>query len=209
MGIEPPATRPPPEPDVNVADALFTRTQQRVLGLLFGNPARGFCANAVIALARAGSGAVPRARARLDGAGLVTVTRVGNQNHYQANARSPVFAELRGLVLTTSGVADVLREALAPVATKIHVAFVYGSLAHGTEKAGSDVDVMVVSDTLEYPELFLATEAATARLGRSVNPTIYTRDELRRRRETDNAFIHRVFGGPRIWIVGDENDLGV
>jgi len=120
-----------------VADALFAKVQQRVLGVLFGNPRRSFYANEVIALAHSGTGAVQRELARLEDAGLVTVTRVGKQKHYQANAASPVFEELRGLVLKTSGLADLLREALAPVERRIRAAFVYGSIAKGEDTAAA------------------------------------------------------------------------
>jgi hypothetical protein len=126
--------------------------QQRVLAVLFGNPRRSFYANEVIALARSGTGAVQRELARLEASGLVTVTRVGKQKHYQANASSPVFEELRALVLKTVGLADVLRSALAPAAQSIRAAFVYGSIAKGEDTAASDIDLMVISDSLAYAD---------------------------------------------------------
>src|SRR5262245_65980781 len=86
-----------------LADALFARVQQRVLGVLFGNPGRSFYANEVIGLARSGTGAVQRELARLEAAGLVTAVRIGKQRHYQANPSSPVFQELRALVLKKIG----------------------------------------------------------------------------------------------------------
>src|SRR5437867_609450 len=132
-------------PEPGVADALFAKVQQRVLGVLFGNPRRSFYANEVTALARSGTGAVQRELRRLEASGLVTVTRVGNQKHYQANPGSPVFEELRALVLKTVGLADVLRAALAPVSRDIRAAFVYGSIAKGNDTAASDIDLMVVS----------------------------------------------------------------
>jgi DNA-binding MarR family transcriptional regulator len=92
---------------LSVADALFTKVQQRVLAVLYGNAGRSYYANEVIALAGSGTGAVQRELSRLEATGLVTVTRVGKQKHYQANAHAPVYAELRGLVLKTSGVVDV------------------------------------------------------------------------------------------------------
>src|SRR2546421_9960506 len=106
---------PPKTPSRSLADALFAKVQQRVLGVLFGNPRRSFYANEVIGLARSGTGAVQRELKRLEASQLVTVTRLGKQKHYQANAASPVFEELRVLVLKTSGLADVLRAALALV----------------------------------------------------------------------------------------------
>src|SRR3990170_8290142 len=109
----------PRSPSPGLADALFAKVQQRVLGVLFGNPRRSFYANEVIRLARSGTGAVQRELARLEASDLVTVTRVGKQKHYQANAKSPLFEELRALVLKTVGLADVLRAALAPMTRSI------------------------------------------------------------------------------------------
>lgn len=207
MGTTLPPLRPEPAPSVGVADALFTKVQQRVLGILFGNADRSFYAKEVIALAGSGSGAVQRELARLERAGLVTVTRIGRQKHFQANPATPVFAELRALVLKTSGLADVLRAALAPVASTMDAAFVYGSMARGEDRAASDVDLMVVSETLAYADLFGALEDASARLGRSVNPTIYSRSELTRRQAQDNAFVTRVLAGPKIWLIGNGDAL--
>ncbi|QTD44031.1 nucleotidyltransferase domain-containing protein [Ottowia testudinis] len=190
-----------------IGDALFPATRQRVLAVLFGSPDRSFYANELIGLARSGTGAVQRELASLLGAGLVTVREQGNQKHYQANAASPVFVELRGLVLKTVGLADVLRGALAPLAEQIAAAFVYGSVARHADTAASDVDVLVVSDSLGYAELFGALEGAAQTLGRAINPTLYTRAELARRRAQDNAFVTRVLTQPRIWLLGDEGVL--
>lgn len=194
-------------PSIGLADALFTKVQQRVLGVLFGNPGRTFYANEIIALAGSGVGAVQRELARLAASGLVTVARVGKQKHYQANADSPVFEELRGLILKTSGLADVLRTALAPLAAQIDAAFVYGSVAKGQDSAVSDIDLMVVSENLTHADLFGAIEAAVSRLGRTVNPTVYSRQELEKRIREKNAFIMRVLGQPRLWLIGGEHDL--
>lgn len=187
-----------------LADALFAKVQQRVLGVLFGNPGRSFYANEVIGLARSGTGAVQRELARLEAAGLVTASRIGKQKHYQANQSSPIFQELRALVLKTSGLADVLREAMAPAADRIHAAFVYGSVAKGDDTAASDIDLMVVADDLTYADLFAALDNASTRLGRKIAPTIYTRKELRRRVKADNSFVMRVLEQPKLWLIGGE-----
>lgn len=191
----------------STADALFPAVRQRVLAVLFGSPDRSFYANELIALARSGTGAVQRELASLLAAGLVTVRDQGNQKHYQANAASPVFAELRGLVLKTVGLADVLRAALAPLEDQVAAAFVYGSVARQQDTAASDVDVLIVSDALGYAEVFGALEGAAQTLGRAINPTLYTRAELARRRAQDNAFVTRVLDQPRIWLIGDEEVL--
>jgi predicted nucleotidyltransferase len=194
-------------PAGGLADALFAKVQQRVLGVLFGNPHRSFYANEVIGLAHSGTGAVQRELARLEASGLVTASRVGKQKHYQANANSPVFEELRALVLKTSGLADVLRAALAPLSRNIRAAFVYGSVAKGQDTAVSDIDLMVVSDRLTYADLFAALEEASGRLGRKVAPTIYSSKELAKRLKQDNAFVTRVLAQPKLWLIGDERAL--
>src|SRR5450631_1805036 len=171
-----------------VADALFTKVQQRVLAVLFGNHARSFYANELIALACSGSGAVQRELAQLEAAELVTVRRVGNQKHYQANASAPIFEELRGLVLKTSGLVDGLRAALAPSAAQIESALAFVSVRKGNDIAKNDIDLMVISDKLAYADLFAALEPATNQLKRTVNPTLYSRKEVDKRILDGNAF---------------------
>jgi predicted nucleotidyltransferase len=188
----------------SIADALFSKVRQRVLAVLFGAPDRSFYTNEVIGLAQSGAGAVQRELADLAGAGLLTVRKQGNQKHFQANPASPVFAELRGLVLKTMGLADVLRAALAPLAPQIERAFVFGSIAKQQDTAQSDVDLLVVSDTLSYGDVFGALESASQTLCRPINPAIYTVADFRARLQGDNAFINRVMQQPKIWLIGQE-----
>ena len=190
-----------------MADALFPKVRQRVLAVLFGNPDRSFYANEVIALAQSGTGAVQRELAALLDAGLLLMTRRGNQKHFQANSAAPVFAELRGLVLKTMGLADVLRAALAPLEAHISAAFVYGSVAKQQDTAHSDIDVLIVSATLGYADVFGALESATTQLGRKVNPTLYTPEDITKRMAQDNAFVTRVLQQPKIWLIGSEVQL--
>jgi predicted nucleotidyltransferase len=192
----------------SLADALFSTTQQRVLGLIFGQPERSFYATKLISLTGAGSGAVQRELARLEESGLVTVRRLGTQKHYQANPDSPLFAELCGILRKTVGLAEPLRDALAPLSPRIAAAFVYGSVAKGADTATSDIDLMVVSDSLSYADVFGALEPLRAALARSVNPTVYSRRELARRIKDGNAFVKRVLAQPKIWVIGSEHELG-
>lgn len=185
----------------SLADALFPKVRQRVLGVLFGNVGRSFYANEVIALAQSGTGAVQRELVALADCGLLTVTKVGNQRHYQANASSPLFAELRSLVLKTVGLADVLRTALVPLAGQIEAAFVYGSVAKQQDTAQSDIDVLIVSSDLGYADVFAALDGASTQLARKVNPTLYTPADLAKRIENDNAFVIKVLQQPKIWLI--------
>jgi predicted nucleotidyltransferase len=191
----------------SLADALFSTTQQRVLGLLFGQPERSFYATELITLTGAGSGAVQRELARLEQSGLVTVHRLGTQKHYRANPESPLFAELCGIVRKTVGLAEPLREVLKPFERQIAAAFVYGSVAKGADTASSDIDLMVLSDTLTYAEVYAAVEPVSANVGRTVNPTVYSRRELSRRVKEGNAFVKRVLSQPKVWVLGGEDDL--
>lgn len=191
-----------------LAGALFTPVQQRVLGLLFGQPDRRFQSAELIRLARGGVGAVHRQLARLASSGLLTVTRTGNQKHYQASQDSPVFDDLHGLIVKTVGVAEPLRRALGPRAKAIRAAFVYGSLAKGTDKAGSDIDLMVISQSLTYPDVFKAVQSAEARLGRSVNPTVMTPAQWRAKRSRADTFVAKLAGQPRVFVIGSDDDLG-
>ncbi len=193
----------------SLADALFSGTQQRVLAWLFGQPDRSFYATELIGLAGAGSGAVQRELARLAQSGLVTARAVGNQKHYQANPESPIYTELCDIVQKTVGLAEPLRAALAPLAARIRAAFVYGSVAKREDTAASDIDLMLISDDLAYPDLYVALEALSSRLGRTVNPTIYTPQELAKRVQRKDAFAARVLAQPKIWLIGGEDAFGL
>jgi predicted nucleotidyltransferase len=191
-----------------MAGTLFSATQQRVLGLLFGQSERSFFATELIGLTGSGSGAVQRELQRLAESGLVTVTRKGNQKHYQANRNAPIFEELRGIALKVFGPAEALRAALAPLAKRIQSAWLYGSVAKGTDRAQSDLDVLIVADDLTLEEVYAALRSAEKRLGRAVSPTLYTRKEFERRRVAKNPFLSKVLAGERILLVGEDHGAG-
>lgn len=193
----------------SLSNALFSGTKQRVLGILYGQPKRSFYANELISLAASGSGAVQRELATLASSGLVTVKSVGNQKHYQANPDSPIFTELCSIIQKTTGLADPLRDALAPISAQITAAFVYGSVAKKTDTASSDIDLMLISNEIGYGELFSALEEASAILGRPVNPTILTQEEFAKRLADQESFLTRVMEQPKIWIIGKDNDLSI
>jgi predicted nucleotidyltransferase len=196
--------RPTVTPHAGLADALFTATQQRVLGLLFGQPDRSFFASELINLARAGSGGVQRELKRLADSGLVTVFRVGNQKHYQANRSSPVFEELCGIVRKTVGLRDPIRDALMPLADQIEHAVLYGSIAKQTDTAGSDIDLLIVSDALILEDFYAALAPVEESLARRISPTLYTTREFERRRKEGNPFLKRLLAGEHIVLIGDD-----
>lgn len=207
MGMFVPKMGRLPAPPSGLAGALFTPVQQRVLGLLFGQPDRRFQSAELIRLAQSGTGAVHRQLGRLASTGLVTMSRVGNQKYYQASQDSPVFKELHGLIVKTVGVAEPLRRALARHARGIRAAFVYGSVAKGTDRGKSDIDLMVISDRLRYPMVFEALQPAESMLGRSINPTVMTPADWQAKRSAPDSFAARISAQPRIFVVGSDSDL--
>lgn len=190
-----------------LGDALFSRTQQQVLGYLFTNPDRSFYVNDVVKRAGMGIGTVQRVLEKLSRAGILTVRKIGNQKHYQANRKSPVFGELYGLVLKTFGMAGLLRNAFETLGGKVRVAFIFGSVARGTDHTESDIDVMVISDSLAYPDLMAAIHQVELELGRSVNPKLYGESEFREKIDSDSHFVQRVMEQPKVFLIGTENDI--
>ena len=192
----------------NLSDALFTKTQQRVLSHLYGQPGRTMSVSDLIQTTGAGSGAVQREIARLAGSGLLIAEQVGNQKRYRSNPDSPIHDELVGIVRKTFGVAVPLRDALAPLAGRIEAAFVFGSVAKRSDSTGSDIDVLLVSDDLTYSEAMAVLHPLMDQFGREINPAIFSRAELRKRVEAENAFILRVLAQPKIWLIGSDDDIG-
>ena len=190
-----------------MASALFSPVQQRVLGLLFGQPDRRFQSAELIRLADSGTGAVHRQLSRLEKSGWAKVTRIGNHKYYQANADCPVFAELRGLITKTVGLVEPLRRVLEPLVDRIEAAFVYGSIAKGTDTADSDIDLFVISEHVGYPELYTVLQQAEAVLARSVNPNVMTPREWRAKRSEQGSFAARIASQPHLFVIGSDNDL--
>ena len=190
----------------SLADALFTTTQQRVLALLFGQPNRSFYASEMIERTGSGSGAVQRELKRLASSGLVTVKPIGNQRHYQANPASPVFEELCGLVKKTVALAEPIRESLAPLADRVGLALLYGSVAKGRDTATSDIDILIVAEDITLEDVYSTLAPLETELGRKISPTLYTPDEFARRKASNNPFLTRVLAGEHLVLIGNEHE---
>lgn len=191
----------------SIGDALFTKTQQKVLGLLFGKPDERFYTNEIMRRVAMGRGTVSRELERLVGAGIISITREGNQNYYQANADNPVFQELVNIVKKSFGVADEIKARLKPLDDNIELAFIYGSVSKGSETKSSDIDLMLIGNDLSYGlvvELLMPLEET---LQRSINPTIYDSKDFLAKLGSDNSFVTRVMEQPKIMIKGSEDDI--
>lgn len=188
----------------SLGDALFSKTQQKVLGLLLGKPDQSFFTNEIVRWAGLGKGTVQRELERLLAAGILLRTSKGNQNHYQANPQCPIYQELLGITRKTFGIADAIKLGLSPIAPQVRVAFIFGSIAKGSATAGSDIDVMLIGDELSYGAVMELLAPIEISLGRTINPTLYTPPDVVSKLNAGNNFLHRVLSQARIALWGEE-----
>ena len=190
----------------SVGDLLFGQTRGRVLALLYGGPTETFFVRQIARQVETSVGTVQRELVLLADAGLIKRSEVGSQVFYQANREHPEFPELRALLAKTTGVFQMLRAALAPLSSRIDLAFVYGSVARGEEKAASDVDLMVVG-SVSLDEVLDAVGPAEKHLRRPVNPTIYSREDLKARFREGNHFLQSLKNSKKVFLIGDEDEF--
>ena len=190
-----------------LADVLFGKARGAILALLYGHPDESFYYRQITRQLNGVSvGTVQRELDTLSQLGLIDRSTVGNQVFYQANRKHPVFPELRALVAKTVGAFQVLRSALAPMAKRISLAFVYGSLARQQEKAESDVDLLIVGAVTLEAVLAKVADVEPS-LGRAVNPTVYSVSEFRSKLASGNHFVNSVARGKKVFLIGDEDEL--
>ena len=187
-----------------LARLLSSRVKAETFRLLFGPGAGELHVREIARRAGLNDATVRQELKRLTDLRLLTCRRDGNRAFYRANAEHPLYAEIRGLVLKTSGLADALREALA--SPDIRAAFIFGSLAEGTEKPGSDVDLMVIGD-LTLRRVAKLLSGVQSRLGREINPHVLTPQEFAKRRRVRDHFLTALWGAPKLFVVGDAHEL--
>lgn len=190
-----------------LSDALFTETQQKVLGLLYGQPDRSFYTKEILRLTGMGVATIKRELDRMLAAGILRMTRIGNQHHYQADPRCPIYGELLGIVKKTFGVTEAIRHALEPLAGKIDRAFVFGSVASGKETSTSDIDLLIIGEA-GFAEVISALYPVQETLGREVNPKIYRKEEWTRMKTAKDAFVTEVMAKPRMDVIGCGDESG-
>ncbi len=183
---------------LNLGDALFSKTQQKVFGLLFTKPDQSFFANEIVRWAGLGKGTVMRELEKLHAAGLISRVQIGNQSHYQANRDCPIYADIAAIVRKTFGIGDVIKAGLASLEAQIVQGFIYGSIAKGEATASSDIDVMLVGSELSYTQVMELLSPIEEILGRTINPTIYTAQDFASKLAAENHFLQRVMEQARI-----------
>jgi DNA-binding transcriptional ArsR family regulator len=195
------------EPKISrLASALFSGTRLSILSLLFINDNESFYLREIMRILGKGRGSVQRELANLTDAGLILRSERGNQVFYQANKDSPVFSELKTLLVKTAGIADVVRASLSDLEDKIRVAFIYGSFADGTDTAESDVDVFLIGD-ISLREVVSRLQDAQATIGREINPATYSTGEFREKLQAGHHFVSSIYGTSKIFLIGNEDEL--
>ena len=174
--------------------------------MLYGRADQSFYLRQLVRAIGAGHGALQRELRHLTDMGLVVRTVQGNQVLYQANSQSPIFSEIKGLIAKTVGIHDALRSALAPMASEIQVAFIYGSVARQKERANSDVDLMVLGNAA-FSDVVAALGPAQQALGREINPTVFPVSEFRAKLAAGNHFLRSVMRDKKLFVLGTENEL--
>ncbi len=187
-------------------DLLFPATRQRVLAQLLLNPEESFHQRELARLTGSHAGTLGRELDKLTETGLLLRREQGNQVRYQANAQCPLFPELAAMFRKTHGMVPAMRAALAPLGAMIQVALVFGSMARGTQSAGSDIDLLVLGE-VGFAELVQALYPVQQALQREINPVLYTPAEFRRRARAGEAFVRQLLENPNVFLKGDKDDL--
>ena len=189
-----------------LAATLFGKTRRAILSLLYGHADESFYLRQIARTTGIGLGPIQRELKQLTDAGIIQRSVQGRQVYYQANSKSPVFTELKSLITKTAGIGDTLRNTLAPLIDRLNIVLIYGSIASGKEKRDSDIDLLIIGK-VTFAEVVAELQLAQEQLGREINPTVYPVDEFTAKLAENHHFLRDVLGGPRIFLIGDENEL--
>ena len=190
-----------------LSNALFTVTQQKVLSLLFTQPNKSFYVKEILRLTGMGVATIKRELDRMRAAGILRMTKIGNQHHYQANPDCPIYSELSGLIKKTAGIVGSINTALSDISEQIDRAFIYGSVASNEETADSDIDLMIIGD-ISFPQVVSLLYPVQKTLGREINPKIYSKEEWILMKTSKNTFVEELLLKPRLDVIGDDHGLG-
>jgi predicted nucleotidyltransferase len=195
------------ERQANASSLLFPASYRRqVLSLLLLHPDRSLHVREIARLTRTAAGTLNKELTRLHEAGLLNRERVGNQVRYSANPSHQIYPELAGILRKTVGMADVLMEALTPLAHHVKVAFVFGSMARGTASTGSDVDLLIIGET-DFGSVVDVLHPAQQQLGREINPKVFSVHEWKAKLRSKDSFVSEITSQPKIFLIGSDDEL--
>jgi len=189
-----------------LTETLLGKTRRALLSILYGHADETFYLRQLVRVAGSGTGAVQRELKALAEAGIIKRIGKGRQVYYQANAQCSVYPELKSLIMKTAGMGDVLKMAMLPLAERIRTAFIYGSVARGSESRASDVDIFVVGDVTSA-EVVETLSPIQQTLNREINPSVYPVEEFRAKQSAGHHFIKSVLEEDKVFLIGDEHDL--
>lgn len=190
----------------NLGIALFGKARRNVLALLFGHPERAFYLSEIVKLAHTGVSQIQLELKRLTAVGLLIREKRANQVYFRANPAAPIFEELKNIATKTFGVADVVREAITPLAKQIQLAFIYGSIARQDETARSDVDLLVIGD-VSFSSLVARLADSEKIILRDVSPTVYSASEFTEKIREGHHFVSAILERPKLFLIGNEEML--
>lgn len=192
--------------DMSLSSILFTEYRSKVLGLLLLNPNKKFFLREIARLTNTIPGTLKRELDKLVQAGIINFEKSGNQNYYSANQQSSIYEDLANILRKTSGLVDVIKSGLLPLANYIDSAFIFGSMARGTENVGSDIDLMLVGN-INFGDVVSVLYPLQTSLGREINPKVFTSSEWLQLSNDKNTFIRDVMSKPRLFVMGTQQDL--
>jgi predicted nucleotidyltransferase len=192
--------------DILLSSILFSTYRRRALGLLLLHPDKTYHVQEIARLTKTAPGTLSKELAKLSQAGLLTREWVGNQLRYAANRKCPVFEEMASIMRKTSGLADLVFDALALLEKQITIALIFGSVARGKERAGSDVDVLIIGK-LGFANAVKALHPVQDKIGREINPVVMSPVEFQRKQEEGDGFVRELLAQKKLFLIGDEDEL--
>jgi predicted nucleotidyltransferase len=194
-------------PGPQLVEILFGAYRRQILGLLLLRPDETFYVREIARLTGVPAGSLHRELKLLTDARLLLRTAAGNQVRYQADRNCPIYEELAGIFRKTAGLADVIRDLLAPLQKKLILALVFGSVAQGKARSTSDIDLLVIG-AAPFAAVVEVCHAGTQRLGREVNPVVMTKAAFRSKLRQGDRFVSRIAKEPKIFLIGDASEFG-
>lgn len=192
---------------MNPISKLFANpTLVEVLGLFLQSPEEELYQTEIVKKTHKSLMQVQRSLKILEEVGLIVASREGRMVYYKAVRNHPAFEDLKRLFFKTVALGDTLRKALLPFKSRIHLAFIFGSVARGEESADSDIDLFVLADTT-LRELSKVFGPLSKQLQRELNPVVFGSLEFKKRLLEKDHFLLQVIDSPKLWIIGDENEL--
>ena len=189
--------------NTTISTIFGSKLRAKILGWFFLHPDERFYVRQLAGLLKEDLANLSRELQRLERLGILYSTKQANQKYYCVNTKNPIHAELKGLIIKTIGLVDVLKEVFNPIKKYIKMAFIYGSFAKDKQALSSDIDLMVIGK-ISFGEVVRILEKAEKKIGREINPVVMDESEMKERLKKQDHFLTKVFSETKIWLIGNE-----